>query len=133
MHPDSPKVLIVDDEFQILELLTEVLYDLPVEIVTAESGEAALELIKNSSEFAVIISNYFMGGMNGRDFLKLAKAQSPKSARILITGGLNDDSLYEMRDNGEIDQFSKKPILIDNFVSQVEKGLQQYFSKNEND
>lgn len=126
MSSDKNNVLIVDDEPKLLVLLERILENIPINIFTASCGEKALTLMAASPEFAVIVSNYHMGGMNGGDFLKQAKIQSPRSIRILMTAGLGEDKLHEMKNGELIHTFSTKPIIVENFISQINVGIDQY-------
>ena len=130
MISTRPKVLIVDDEVKLLELIKSILEDLPIEVITAQTGEEGIRIIKDSEEFAVTVSNYYMGGgMNGGDFLKFVGSYSPKTVRILMTGGLGLDSLEQGQEKGDFESFSIKPIILQNFVDQVEKCVAEYHSR----
>jgi len=128
MVSEKHNVLIVDDEPKLLELIETILARISIEVFTALSGEKALSLMAASPEMAVIVSNYHMGGMTGGDFLGLAKTQSPRSTRILMTAGVGEDSLFEMEEDGLIHSFSKKPIIVENFISQINKGIDLYLN-----
>jgi len=121
------RLLFVDDEKELHDLVDVVLEDLKLLITHCLSGEKGLEAMKQDQEFAVVISNYHMGhGMTGGDFLKSVKQLSPKSSRILVTGGMSEGDLGEMLKKGDIDGYAIKPIFVDNFIGQVEKGLAAY-------
>jgi DNA-binding NtrC family response regulator len=123
-------ILIVDDETSLHDLLGSILEECPVTICNALTGEEALQIISNSEEFAVVISNHNMGnGMTGGEFLKLVREQNPRTVRIMMTGGIDKDSLTEMVRQGEIDGFAIKPILVDSFINQVQQGLADYAAK----
>jgi two-component system, probable response regulator PhcQ len=127
MNIELPKILIVDDETKILNIIQRFLDDLPIQITTARSGEEAIDILKNSKKFAVTISNFYLGmGMNGGKFLKLVKEHSPKTIRILMTSGLSEYSLIESQTKGDFDSFTTKPIVFQNFINQVERSIQAY-------
>ena len=127
MNIELPNILIVDDETKILNIIQRFLDDLPIQITTARSGEEAIDILKNSKNFAVTISNFHMGnGMHGGEFLKFVGSHSPKTIRILMTGGIDRDSLIEKQKNNEFDSFAIKPIILHNFVEQVETSIQAY-------
>lgn len=128
MVSEKNNILIVDDEPKLLMLLERVLEHVSINIFTALSGEKALNLMAASPEMAVIISNYHMGGMNGGDFLKQVKIQSPKSTRIMMTAGLGEDKLHEMKDGELIHTFAIKPLIVENFISQIHVGIEQYLN-----
>ena len=84
-------------------------------------------MISESSEFAVILSNHNMGpGLTGVEFLKWVKEHSPKTIRILITCGLDEDSMIDMVSRKDIDGYSLKPVIIDNLISQVNTAVLAY-------
>ena len=131
MDAISSPVLIVDDEYKFLKLLKEVLADLPIIITTAVSGEEAIEIIKNNKiPFKLIISDYNMGEMNGIEFLRLSRIHSPPSIRIIMTAGLSKDELVDLKSNGDIEDFSIKPIIVGHFIDQVEKSIERYDQDN---
>ncbi len=125
------KILIVEDEPQLHDLLGSILKECSVKITNALTAEEAIEIVTTSpEEFAVIISNHNMGnGMTGGEFLKFIREHHPRTIRILMTGGIDRDSLKEMVRQGEIDGFSAKPILVDNFIKQVEEGIASYAAR----
>ncbi len=130
MSSDIPKIMVVDDEVKLLELIVSILGGLPIDITTAKTGEEGLNILRNSNEFAVTISNYYMGsGMNGGEFLKLVREYSPRTVRILMTGGIDQDSLLAKVKGGEIEDFAMKPVMVDNFICQVKRSIQEYLSK----
>lgn len=100
-------VLCVDDEPGILRSLQWLLQkDYDVQI--AQGGEAALALLKDA-DFDVIISDQRMPKMTGAEFLRQAKALSPRSMRLLLTGYSDMQALLSSVNDGEIWRFIKKP------------------------
>lgn len=83
-----PKILIVEDNQQVLDLLQTNLKRselLDCELSIARTGEEALSQLKKES-FDIILSDHKMPGMNGLELLTTIKNQYPTPARILITG-----------------------------------------------
>ncbi len=83
--PDSPVVLVVDDEARILSALRRSLRREGYEIVTVETVEEALRVLDERS-VALILSDQKMPGMSGVQFLAEAARRRPESVRMLITG-----------------------------------------------
>ncbi len=83
--PDSPVVLVVDDEARILSALRRSLRREGYEIVTAETVEEALRVLDERS-VALILSDQKMPGMSGVQFLAEAARRRPEALRMLITG-----------------------------------------------
>jgi CheY-like chemotaxis protein len=62
------KILIIDDEQAVLQVLTQSLENLPFEIITAENGETGLQLFAEHNPFLVIL-DMNMGEVSGLDFI----------------------------------------------------------------
>lgn len=82
-----PRILCVDDEPNILSMLTRAL-GTTFEVVTAGDPLMALELVEHG-RFSVVISDMRMPGMAGTTFLERVKALSPSSTRLALTAGLD--------------------------------------------
>jgi DNA-binding NtrC family response regulator len=128
MTNKSNNVLIVDDEPKVLKLLERVLEDYSFNLFTEPCGQSALKFMAESPEMAVVVSNYHMGSMNGGDFLKQVKVQSPKTIRIMMTAGLGKDKLHEMKGEELIHTFTLKPIIIESFASQIITAIELYLN-----
>jgi response regulator RpfG family c-di-GMP phosphodiesterase len=89
MTPDAAAesccLLIVDDEVRILAALRRSLRREGYVILTAESGEAALQLLAERS-IDIVLSDHKMPGMSGVELLTAVVERSPRTSRILITG-----------------------------------------------
>ncbi len=84
-RPESPAVLVVDDEVRILSALRRSLRREGYEILTAETVEEALRVLDERS-VELILSDQKMPGMSGVQFLAEAARRRPESVRMLITG-----------------------------------------------
>ncbi len=102
------RILLVDDEPNVLAALERALIDEPWEIFTAQSGEAGLEALAERS-FTVIVSDERMPGMGGAEFLSRARALYPDTLRILLTGQASLESTMKAVNGGEIYRFFLKP------------------------
>ena len=69
-------ILVVDDEPGLRSIISEVLSDDGHEVITAASGEAALELFKNTA-FPIVMTDIFMEKMTGIDLLHEIKQLNP--------------------------------------------------------
>jgi two-component system, NtrC family, response regulator PilR len=78
------RILIVDDERSMRELLEFVLTRENYAVVTAENGRVALERLQERS-FDVIISDIQMPDMTGIELLERVKSESPETVMIMIT------------------------------------------------
>lgn len=78
------RILIVDDEPDITEILSDLLSD-DHDCTTANSAEAALQLLAQN-EFHLVVSDITMPGMSGLEMLPRAKSISPNTVVVMISG-----------------------------------------------
>jgi DNA-binding NtrC family response regulator len=103
----SEKVLLVDDEKEFLEIMSERMKARDMEVTTATSAQQALEIIEKES-FDAIILDFQMPGMDGMDALKAIKAKKPELQIILLTGYATIEKGVEAMKIGATD-FIEKP------------------------
>jgi len=103
----SEKVLLVDDEKEFLEIMSERMKARDIEVTTATSAQQALEIIEKES-FDAIILDFQMPGMDGMDALKAIKAKKPELQIILLTGYATIEKGVEAMKIGATD-FIEKP------------------------
>jgi response regulator RpfG family c-di-GMP phosphodiesterase len=126
--PTVEKILLVDDEPDILSTLQHMLQrDFQVE--TASDGYRALERIRDSGPYAVVVSDMRMPGMSGSQFLARAREASPDTVRILLTGYADVDAAMDAVNEGSIFRFLAKPCGRALLTSAVHSGVQQYAIK----
>ncbi len=80
----SPRILIVDDEVEITEILADLLSE-DYECVRAGSAEQALNQLSDS-QFQLVISDITMPGMSGLDMIPHIKERSPDTVVVMISG-----------------------------------------------
>jgi response regulator RpfG family c-di-GMP phosphodiesterase len=103
-----PRLLLVDDEANILSSLRRLLRAEGYAIRTAEGGAQGLELLEQEPA-DVIISDMRMPGMSGAEFLKQARARWPDTVRILLTGFADVASTVSAVNEGGIHNYLSKP------------------------
>lgn len=111
LEPTAPargKLLLVDDEENILRSLRRVLRRGSWEIETAPDAESALRLIERFRP-GVVISDFRMPGMNGVDFLARVKDEVPHAQRIMLTGQADQTAIEEAINRSEVFRFISKP------------------------
>jgi GAF domain-containing protein/class 3 adenylate cyclase len=105
---NKPKLLVVDDEPDNLDLLYRTFHR-EFKVLRAESGPAALELLAQHGEVAVIISDQRMPSMSGTEFLSLTATQYPDIIRIILTGYTDVGDLVEAINSGKVFKYVTKP------------------------
>jgi response regulator RpfG family c-di-GMP phosphodiesterase len=104
---DLPAILLVDDEPAILDGLRRQLRR-RFDVSTAASGPAGLELLE-SQQFAVVVSDMRMPGMDGAAFLARVRTLYPDTVRLLLTGQADTQSAIAAINDGQIYRFLTKP------------------------
>ena len=102
------RLLLVDDEENILRSLRRVLRRGDWLIETAIDAEAALKIF-DTFRPAVVISDFRMPGMNGVDFLARVKELDPGTQRIMLTGQADQHAIEEAINRSEVFRFISKP------------------------
>lgn len=104
----KPKILVVDDEPDNLDLLYRTFYR-DYKVLRAESGPAALEILEQEGGVAVIISDQRMPMMSGTEFLSLTATRYPDIIRIILTGYTDVEDLVEAINAGKVFKYVTKP------------------------
>ncbi|MEC4813558.1 MAG: response regulator [Scytonema sp. PMC 1069.18] len=104
----KPKILVVDDEPDNLDLLYRTFYR-DYKVLRADSGPAALDLLANEGDVSVIISDQRMPMMSGTEFLSLTATQYPDIIRIILTGYTDVEDLVEAINAGKVFKYVTKP------------------------
>jgi serine phosphatase RsbU (regulator of sigma subunit) len=119
------KVLLVDDDAMVLAGLKRQLRN-QFRIETALSGKEALKRIEEKGPFAVIVSDYFMPGMNGIEFLCRVKETDPDTVRMMLTGSADMSTAIQAVNEGSIFQFHPKPCPTDTLGKAIQSGIEAY-------
>jgi type II secretory ATPase GspE/PulE/Tfp pilus assembly ATPase PilB-like protein/DNA-binding response OmpR family regulator len=124
-HPASYRILLVDDEINVLKALQRVFRqeNYVVEMVT--SGQAALDLLRREP-FHLMISDYMMPGMTGAELLRQVKAIKPEVIRIMLTGHADTGAVMGAINEGAVYKFILKPWNDDDLRVTVALALEQY-------
>ncbi len=119
------KILITDDEEDIRDILEIILdSEFDNEIVKAESGNHAISILKEESNFDVILSDYTMNDGTGGDLYCFNRDHN-NHPFILISGGYLEDykEMSDFESSNQMNKFLEKPIPEDKLIDQVKKIL----------
>lgn len=119
------RILLVDDEPNVLSALKRVFRQENYEVVTCPHPKEALERLRNEN-FQVIISDYMMPDMNGGDLLRQARLVRPEMIRMMLTGHADVNAVVSAMKAGAVYKFILKPWNDDDLRVTVALALEQY-------
>ncbi|MCK6543123.1 ATP-binding protein [bacterium] len=113
-----PKILLVDDEENVLEVLQDMLNQKGYPVISTRTGNDGLQIIKDSGkDISLIICDFHMPEMDGLTFIQHVKKSHPEIKAILISGGM-DPQIDLCYTNGGF-TFLAKPFSIEKLVSTI--------------
>ncbi|MBO9999228.1 MAG: SpoIIE family protein phosphatase [Cyanobacteria bacterium SID2] len=119
------KLLVVDDETDNLDLLYRT-FRRDFQVYKAESAMAALQVLEEEGEMAIIISDQRMPEMNGTEFLSKTVDRYPDTIRILLTGYTDVEDLVEAINSGQVFKYITKPWNPEELKAVVQQAAETY-------
>ncbi len=119
----SPLVLIVDDERSNLESLARIFEREAWRVAAAESGAAALEIVRRDRP-AVVITDLMMPGMSGEELLRAVKALAPEIEVVMMTAHGTVETAVAAMKEGAYD-FITKPFKKAAVVKSIRQALEK--------
>ena len=120
---DPAKVLVVDDEEDLLELTQLYLADLGHVAFAAKNGIAALEVIEREPDLDLLVTDILMpGGMTGVELAERARKMRP-DIRVVYTSGFPADALGERKENAPVGILLRKPFQRSEFAAVLNECL----------
>lgn len=117
----KPVILVVDDEEGIRETLSEILEDEGYQVITASTGEEAINIFKTESPDLVFL-DIWLPGMDGIETLKEIKNLRREVPVIMISGHGTIEIAIKAIQMGACD-FIEKPLSLDRIVVSSNKAL----------
>ena len=105
--PDAIKILVVEDDNNLREALTDTLHLANYAVVAAKNAEEALKRLAEHDDLRMIISDVNMGAMSGHDLLREVKANFPHIPMMLITAYASISQSVDAIKNGAVDYLVK--------------------------
>jgi EAL domain-containing protein (putative c-di-GMP-specific phosphodiesterase class I)/CheY-like chemotaxis protein len=115
----STRVLLVDDEPNIVRALARILAGEGYAVTTADDGQAALKLVE-STTFDVIVSDIRMPGMDGLTLLRAIRGKDLDVPVVFLTGSPAMETVVEAMEHGAF-RYLTKPVDGKDLVDVVEK------------
>lgn len=114
----SLKLLFVEDEEDLMEIITDTLNKLEANFLSARNGEEALRVIENNSDIDLIISDLNMPVMNGFTMAKELLKKGNKIPIIVMSAHTEADYIENAKELG-IENYLLKPFDFIKFIDLV--------------
>jgi len=101
------KILVVDDEELIIQLLSDYLTDLGYQVDVAYSSEEVLDKMNNSFDFDLVLSDINLPGKSGIELLRIIRELKTDIPVVLLTGLKTLDNAISAVKNGAADYITK--------------------------
>jgi two-component system response regulator PilR (NtrC family) len=125
------RILVVEDEKSMRDLLALMLRKEGYEVELAESAEAAVERMNRGGEFDLVITDISMPGMSGLELLRDVRHRSRSTEVILMTAFGSKQTAIDALNAGAI-YYVEKPFDLDEMKTVVRKTLEQKRLVSEN-
>jgi len=111
------RVLVVDDEERIRQVICELLKDAGLEVIEAASGDEGWTLMQDNADIDLLLTDVRMPGtMNGFDLVAAALAHRPALRTIVMSGYAGESIGRPM----QADLFLQKPFTLVSILSKIE-------------
>jgi two-component system response regulator PilR (NtrC family) len=124
------RVLVVDDEQSMRELLAIMLRQAGYDVAVADGGEAAVEALKTES-FDLVVTDLRMRKVDGLAVLRAAKEFSPRTVVLVVTAFASTETAVEAMKLGAYD-YVTKPFKLDELKLTVSNALERRRLQDEN-
>lgn len=114
-----PCVLLVDDDAGTVETLADILRAKAYQVGVANSGEAAVDMVKRS-RYDAILMDIVMPGLNGVEALRAIKASAPQINVIMMTAFTRHELVQEARRQNAA-AVLPKPLEMDRVLALLER------------
>ena len=103
---DKPKILVIDDEPRMLDILKQALSNLGFGVTTAEDGSRGIAYFSEQT-FDLVLLDIWMSEMDGIEVMRRIKAQRPDAMVIVMTGYASIESAVQAMKAGAVDYLTK--------------------------
>ncbi len=129
-HPESPRILVVDDERVIREILSDFLSLEGYLVRTVEDGAEALKELQRRS-YNLVISDLKMPNMGGLELIEKITSLGIPVLTVIMTGFGTVETAIEAMKQGAYD-YILKPFKVEEVVHIVQRGLDRQRLQHEN-
>jgi len=125
------RVLVVDDEQSMRDLLGIMLRQVGYDVTQADGGEAAIQTLKSGDGFDLVITDLRMRKVDGLAVLRAAKEHSPHTVVLVVTAFASTETAVEAMKLGAYD-YVTKPFKLDELKLTIANALERKRLQDEN-
>lgn len=103
------KILIIDDEEMIVDILRRRFERMGFEVSTARDGDEGIEVIENQNLDVILCDIKMPHGASGSEVLRVSKDRNPRTRFVAMSGQLMSDASVKKLMSDGADLFVKKP------------------------
>ncbi|MBN2636637.1 MAG: response regulator [Prolixibacteraceae bacterium] len=112
------KVLVVDDDIRNVFAMAQILEERDIEIMEAENGEVAIEVLKNNADIDLVLMDVMMPVMNGYEAMKIIrKTEGIDTIPIIVLTAKAMKEDYQKAIDFGANDFISKPVDVDKLIS----------------
>ncbi|MEA2014410.1 MAG: response regulator [Thermodesulfobacteriota bacterium] len=116
------RILLVDDEEDVLATLRVLIKSEGHKVIAIREGLEALELIRSSEKFDLLVTDLRMAPVDGMELIEMARTERPEMGIVVISAYLDDDTTRKVESLG-CRLHIKKPFIIDEVVNAIHDEL----------
>lgn len=116
----AKRILIVDDEEAIAQVLTLKLKHAGFEVSAAANGEAALKILEGE-KFDLILLDLIMPKVDGFGVLTELKARGDKTPVIVASTLIQEEDVKRAKELGAVDYYTKSDVSLEEMVQRIQK------------
>ncbi|NNL88379.1 MAG: response regulator [Marinicaulis sp.] len=118
------RILIVEDETPVRTFVVATLTDCGYEVVEAEDGEDALEILEeDGADFDLVLSDVMMNVLDGPAFVKQAREQFDLESKIIFMSAYAEEAVRDDLDMVKDAGYIQKPFTVKGLAAQVKLAL----------
>ncbi|QKF81136.1 response regulator [Halarcobacter ebronensis] len=112
------KLLFVEDEVDLVEIITDTLRKLDVNFLSAKNGQEALDIIEENSDIDIIITDINMPIMNGLTMIQELRKKGYNKPIIIMSAHTESDYINKAKELG-VDHYLLKPFDFIKFIDLI--------------
>jgi PAS domain S-box-containing protein len=120
----AAKVLVVDDQPELLDITLHLFKSLGYDVLPANNGREALAVLQRQPDIAILFSDVVMPELNGIDLAKQARVIRPNLYVLLASGYMNTALKEQHRDLDDF-EFINKPYRLAELIKKLKAAHQQ--------